>query len=225
MRDPLEGMRRVDPAYLSSKGKIRFSKTEILHISAAIVVLSVAFFLVFRNSVFDSDPITNYLIIFGMSVLLVVCSFLFHEFGHKFVAQKYNAWSEFRVFPYGLVMALVFAALVGILFAAPGAVYIQGNINKDDYGKISLAGPAVNFTISAIAIVMCLVFEPGSLAFAIIFMLAMLNAFMGLFNMIPILPFDGAKIVAWSIPVYIMVLAIGIAEFAFVWFYLQPLMM
>jgi Zn-dependent protease len=218
MRDPVDGMRRVDPSYLSSKGQIRFSKTEVLHIAAAIAVLSVAFFLIMYRRTDGVDII----VIFGLSVMLVVCSFLFHEFGHKFVAQRYNAWSEFRAYPYGLVMALVFAALAGFLFAAPGAVYIQGEIDKEKYGKISLAGPAVNFVIAAVAIVAFLAYGKFDVIGYGIFMLAQLNAFLGLFNMIPILPFDGSKIVAWSLPVYIMTAAIGVAELAIVWLYLWP---
>ena len=221
MRDPsytTGGYTSVDPF---SKGKIRFSKTEILHIAAAIAVLSIAFTLIFRNSTLDpTDPTMNIILIVGMSVILVVCSFLFHEFGHKFVAQKYNAWSEFRAFPYGLLMALVFS-LMGFLFAAPGAVFIQGNISKEENGKISLAGPAVNFSISAIAIVIVLILNPGTFLSVVFYMLAWLNAFMGMFNMIPVLPFDGSKIVAWSIPVYIGAAAIGAAELIFVWFFLS----
>jgi Zn-dependent protease len=201
-------------------GQIRFSKTEILHIAASMAVLSVAFTILFRNSVLDPyDPTRNIILIAGMSVILVVCSFLFHEFGHKFVAQKYKAWSEFRAYPYGLVMALV-SAMIGFLFAAPGAVYIQGNISKENYGRISLAGPAVNFTIAAIAIVVVLILEPNTIAAVIFYMLAWLNAFMGMFNMIPVMPFDGSKIVAWSIPVYIVTAAIGAAMLIFVWVYL-----
>ncbi|MCL2296230.1 MAG: site-2 protease family protein [Methanomassiliicoccaceae archaeon] len=212
-------MRRVDPIDQRPRGKIKFSKTEILHIAIAIAVLSAAFSLIMRDSVLDSDPTTNLLFIIGMSFMLVICSFLFHEFGHKFVAQRYNAWSEFRAYPFGLLMALAFS-LAGFLFAAPGAVYIRGNINKETYGKISLAGPAVNFVISAIAIVISLSLTPGTLEFAIFRMLAYLNAFLGLFNMIPIQPFDGSKIMAWNIPVYIAAALIGAAEFAVVWFYL-----
>jgi len=219
MRGNTDGMRRVDPIDQRPRGKIKFSKTEILHIAIAIAVLSAAFSLIMRDSVLDSDPTTNLLFIIGMSFMLVICSFLFHEFGHKFVAQRYNAWSEFRAYPFGLLMALAFS-LAGFLFAAPGAVYIRGNINKETYGKISLAGPAVNFVISAIAIVISLSLTPGTLEFAIFRMLAYLNAFLGLFNMIPIQPFDGSKIMAWNIPVYIAAALIGAAEFAVVWFYL-----
>ena len=220
MRDEIEGMRRVNPGFPGQRGKISFSKTEILHITVAVVVLSVAFTIIFRGSHLDQDPTRNILLIVGMSFLLVVCSFLLHEFGHKFVAQRYNAWSEFRAYPYGLVIALLFS-LVGFLFAAPGAVYIRGNIDKDSYGKISLAGPAVNFVIAAIAIfVTYFLLTPGTLYYVLFQMLAYFNAFLGLFNMIPVPPLDGSKIVAWNIPIYLAVVVVGVLEFAFVWLYI-----
>ncbi|MDR1954668.1 MAG: site-2 protease family protein [Candidatus Methanoplasma sp.] len=219
MQDRYDGMRRVDPGYLSSRGKISFSKTEILHITVAIVVLSIAFSILMRDSILDPDPTMNIILIVAMSFILVICSFLFHEFGHKFVAQRYNAWSEFRAYPFGLMMALMFS-LLGLLFAAPGAVYIRGNIDIEKNGKISLAGPAVNFVIAAVAIAVCLALDKSSLLYAVIKMLAFLNAFLGLFNMIPVLPFDGSKIVKWNLPIYITAAAIGAVELATVWLYL-----
>ena len=218
MRDPVDDMRRVDPYYQPPRGKIRFSKTEVLHIALAITVLSIAFSLIMRKSILDPDPTMNIILIVGTSFILVVCSFLFHEFGHKFVAQRYNAWSEFRAYPVGLMMAVMFS-IMGFLFAAPGAVYIRGVIDKEMNGKISLAGPAVNFAISAVAISVFFALEPGTLIYVIVGMLAYLNAFLGLFNMIPVLPFDGSKIVTWSIPVYAVAAMIGVAELAFVFLY------
>jgi len=209
------GYTSVDPF---SQGKIRFSKTEVLHITAAIAVLSLAFSFIMIRRISGVDIV----VIVLLSVILVVCSFLFHEFGHKFVAQKYNAWSEFRAFPYGLIIALMMAAVAGILFAAPGAVFIQGEIDKERYGKISLAGPAVNFVIAAIAILAFLAYGTMDIIGLGLFMLAQLNAFLGLFNMIPVLPFDGAKILAWDIKVYIITAVIGAAELAVVLLYLVP---
>lgn len=219
MRDPVENMRRVDPGYRAPKGKISFSKTEILHITVAIVVLSAAFSIIMRNNRLHPDPMINILYIVGVSFILVICSFLLHEFGHKFVAQRYNAWSEFRAYPMGLLIALVFS-FMGFLFAAPGAVYIRGNITEEMNGKISLAGPGVNFIIAAISIVACMVFVPGTFVHYIFAMLAYLNAFLGLFNLIPIPPFDGSKIVRWNLPLYLLTAVIGIAELAVVWFYI-----
>ncbi len=218
MVDPYDNLRRVDPGYSPPKGKISFSKVEIAHIAVAIIVLSAAFSIIMRRNVFVSDPVTNMLYIVGLSFLLVICSFLLHEFGHKFVAQRYHAWSEFRAYPMGLLIALLFS-FTGILFAAPGAVYIRGNITEDMNGKISLAGPGVNFIISAVAIVGCLL-SPTVIVAYVFFMLAYLNAFLGLFNLIPIPPFDGSKIVKWNLPIYLLAVVIGIAELAFILLYL-----
>ncbi len=219
MQDGVDGLRRVDPGYRAQRGKIKFSKTEILHIAAAVIVISIAFSIIMRNSVLNADPTMNIVMIVGLSFLLVVCSFLFHEFGHKFLAQRYNIWSEFRAYPYGLMMALVFS-IFGFLFAAPGAVYIRGNMDKAMNGKISLAGPGVNFTIAAVAIAITFFLEPNTLEHVVFRMLAYLNAFLGLFNMIPVQPFDGSKIVAWNIPIYILAAAIGGIELAIVWFFI-----
>ncbi|MCL2318419.1 MAG: site-2 protease family protein [Methanomassiliicoccaceae archaeon] len=224
MQDGTSGLRRINPNYGKPKGKISFSKTEVIHITIAIVVLSIAFTIMMtRRFTQGVDTISEILMLVGISFLLVVCSFLLHEFGHKFVAQRYHAWSEFRMYPYGLLMALLFS-LMGFLFAAPGAVYIKGEIDKDSYGRISLAGPAVNFVIAAIAIPIAYMLEPETMLRFLFQMLAWLNAFLGLFNMIPVLPFDGSKIVKWNLKIYVMTVLIGVAElliivkFLFGWF-------
>jgi len=220
MRDEVEGMRRVNPGFPGQRGKISFSKTEVLHIAIAIAVLTAAFSIVFRFSHLDADPTKNILLIVGIFFVVVCCCFLLHELGHKFVAQRYNAWSEFRIYPAGLFIAIV-SSLVGFVFAAPGAVYFRGEIDKEKHGKISLAGPAVNFVIAAISIVIALSLREGTLVFVLFQMLSYFNALMGLFNMIPFYPFDGSKIIAWNIPVYLGALAIGAAEFLIVWFYIM----
>jgi len=221
MNGSTDGLRRVDPGYRAPRGQIRFSKTELLHITAAIVVLSIAFSMIMRGSTLvPGDPTMNTVYIVGFSFILVIFSFLVHELGHKFVAQRYNAWSEFRAYPFGLAFALIISVIAGFLFAAPGAVYIRGDINREMNGKISLAGPAVNFMIAAIAIVMCFILAEGTLILSIFAMLAYLNAFLGLFNMIPVLPFDGSKIVAWDLKIYIATVIVGAIEFAIVWLYI-----
>ena len=221
-----DGMRRVGSGYGNMPGRISFSKTEVLHITLAVAVLTAAFSIVIwkmlerEGFILDMDPTMNIILIIGTAFILVLFSFLAHEFGHKFVAQRYNTWSEFRAYPYGLIMALILSLVFWFLFAAPGAVYIQGDLTKEMNGKISLAGPAVNFVISAVAIVILLTLDiRGTIAFAI-YLIAHLNVFLGLFNMVPVLPFDGSKIVAWSIPVYIMAVAVGVVELITVFFVL-----
>ena len=151
-----DNLQRVNPGY----GKPRFSKKELMDITASVIVLAVAFTILYRRSsilnyfeYYMGD--SKYVGLFAMCFVLVVVSFLFHEFGHKFVAQKYGLWSEFRMWPLGLVLTL-FTSLFGFLFASPGAVYITGQVNTESNAKISIAGPAVNIAMSAVGILGCL---------------------------------------------------------------------
>lgn len=207
----IDGLRRVDPGH-KQPGNMRFSKTELMHILLAVLVLTLAFTIVmYRGSHLDDNEMMNIIKIFGVSLVVVTCSFLVHELGHKYVAQSYGVWSEFRAYPMGLLIALMFSVF-GFLFAAPGAVYIRGYVDKEANGKISLAGPATNFAVAALAMAVCLM--TSGLTYDIFFMLAYLNAFLGLFNLIPIPPFDGSKIIAWSVPVFVAIAMIGIVEMA-----------
>jgi len=140
---------------------------------------------------------------------------MLHELAHKYTAQKYRIWAEYRMFPMGLMMALLFS-FMGFIFAAPGAVYINGYIDKEKNGKIGAAGPAVNIVISAVAIVFALM-TSGMLS-SILWMLAGINAFFALFNLLPIPPLDGSKVRMWSMPVYLFMLACAIALLAVAWF-------
>jgi len=220
MRD-IGNLRQVNPDYKKQGGQIKFSKIELRHILIAVLVLSLAFTILRLRMFWHPEDV--YMQVFAVCVVVVVFSFLIHELGHKFVAQRYGAWSEFRAYPMGLLMAMV-SALIGFLFAAPGAVYVHGNITHVENGKISLAGPATNFIVAGIVIAVLLVVDIYSMPFWIgftMFQLAYLNAFLGLFNLIPIPPFDGSKIVKWSINSYIMAVVIGVIELGMILFYIQ----
>jgi Zn-dependent protease len=192
-------------------GKIRFSRVEITHILIGVAALTLAF-TIYLNQGLASSLKVSYMgalpITVGVSALVVLAGFLFHELGHKFVAQRYGAWAEFRMYPLGLMMAVMMSFL-GVLFAAPGAVYISGRVTKRQNGLISLAGPIVNLAIGGIFLAAWLVFPFGTTGL-ILNLVAIMSLFLGGFNLIPIPPLDGYKIAIWSIPVYlIMVLLTG----------------
>ena len=199
----IEGARQINTNY----GMPVFSKIELRDITLAVLTLTAAFTIIFCDTpLFSDDFMFNLGCWVITSLILVIMSFMLHEMGHKFTAQRYGAWSEFRMYPTGLILCLIMS-FVGFLFAAPGAVYIRGYINDEMNGKISAAGPAVNIVISAVSLVMMLIVNNG-LSASIFYLLAYINAFLALFNMIPIPPLDGSKIVKWNVAVYIlMVLA------------------
>ena len=176
----------------------KISKIEKEHLLKAWIAISIAFALVLR------DGETSFISLVILSGVTVGIGFLFHELAHKLVAQKYNCWAEFRADNSMLIMMLLMS-FVGFLVAASGAVMIHGNITKRRNGIISLAGPATNFALAILFIL--LIFTP--LAPIGVFG-AYINSFLGLFNMIPFLNFDGKKILAWNKPIYISSLIIGV---------------
>ncbi len=195
------------------QGKLRFSKNETLHILVGIAVLIFAFYMSFAHGndlTFDES-----LYYFAAATIAVVTGFLLHELAHKLLAQRYGAWAEFRVFPLGLMFALFFALLSGIVFAAPGAVYIQGRITKEQNGMISLAGPGLNLAFGLACITLLFV-----LPLQIIFIVGWINLFLAAFNLIPFGPFDGAKVFRWNAGIYVLVMGAAIASLVGTWYLL-----
>ena len=98
--------------------------------------------------------------------------------------------------------------MFGFLFAAPGAVYIRGYITDEMNGKISLAGPAVNIVIAAISLSISLWMMDGISGY-IFFLMGYMNSFLALFNLLPIPPLDGSKIMMWNVYIYVAMLIIA----------------
>ncbi len=221
MEDYDDGLTRINTGF----GRPKFSQVEIKDIIVSVIVLSIAFTILYRTGFamnyfryhLGSDA-AAYAGLFGLSVLLVVLSFMTHELGHKFVAQKAGLWSEYRMFPMGLVITLV-TSFIGFLFAAPGAVYISGNMDEKTNGKVSIAGPAVNIVVAAVAILGTIAFN-GTVLLVPFFLLANLNAFLAVFNLIPVPPLDGSKIIRWNTMIWAC--AIGIAAIELATIFLMP---
>jgi len=189
---------------------IKFSRTEVVHILIAMATLTVAFSFVFV----PRPPLAHLASAVRMmpvSFLAIATAFFCHEIAHKYMGQKYGYWSEFRMFPQGLLLALFLGVAVGIVFAAPGAVQIWGRPGRAESGKISAAGPATNIVISIIFLAAGLSFT-GSIASIALFV-AYINAFLAIFNLLPFGPLDGLKIFRWRIDVWLGLMAAGAVLF------------
>lgn len=166
---------------------------ELSHILISVVTISLAF--AFATEGFG-DVTPQFAGTFITILLTVGLGFILHELAHRQVAKRYGAHARYQAWTIGLVIAVVMAIAFGFVFAAPGAVYIYGKqLTRDKYGKVALAGPAANFLL-AIGFLFLAYSAPDASGFAITG--AYVNAFLGAFNLIPIAPFDGQKIYAWS---------------------------
>ena len=121
-----------------------------ISISFAIIFISPGGFLNFNSG--HVSAVTA-LVYFGVSLVVVLFGFILHEMAHKFTAIKYGYWAEFRKDNMMLLVAVALAALVGVVFAAPGATMIYNMradgrmINREENGKISAAGPVINLIL------------------------------------------------------------------------------
>ncbi len=183
---------------------MRFSKEEIKDLLKAWIAITLAFTIVNVGLSLGTDFVIGFLI----SGLTVGLGFLAHELSHKFLAQRYGCFAEFRSFDQMLILA-VLVSFLGFVFAAPGAVFISGHVSKDKSGKISVAGIFANILIAALFLL--LVFLGNPLLKTIGIYGVTINSWLALFNLIPFGNFDGIKVFHWNKIIYVgMLLTAGI---------------
>jgi Zn-dependent protease len=202
--------------------KFTFSQTELQHLAVAYFVLVICFAIVlstgFGGLFFGGFDILIFIYIaLPVSLIAVGLGFILHEIAHKFAAQRYGCWSEFRYDPRGLMWALGLSIVIGLVWAAPGATWFSGRVTKKENAIISLAGPGVNMTIAIILIPFIFLIPLGFFSIYL-FYSGWIIAFLAVFNLLPIPPLDGSKIWKWNLGIYIFIFAIAIAILAFYWF-------
>ncbi|MBN1386597.1 hypothetical protein JW968_06530 [Candidatus Woesearchaeota archaeon] len=186
---------------------MRFSGIEIKHLAISWAAITMAFTIVML------DPGKGFLVTLLHSALAVGTGFVFHELGHKLVAQRYGCWAEYRA-DFRMLFFAIIISFTGFLFAAPGAVLIHGNVDKARNGKISMAGPLTNILIAVIFLAISF-FSQGILQSIALFG-TQINAWLALFNMLPFGNFDGRKIFAWNRAVYFsMIICAAVLLFPF----------
>ncbi len=196
-----------------------FSRTELKHLCVALLVLTCAFSFVFSgNSVlFGFRNLQNIPMALVVSFLSIFSAFFFHEVSHKFMAQKYGMWSEFRMYPLGLFLSVTTAVLTGFTFAAPGAVMFRGGTRSFETGRIAALGPSANIVTAMITFFLSYpLFETNlgsiNLGHVLIFV-SIINAVLAAFNLLPFGPLDGAKVICWNGLIWAFLLSIALLLF------------
>ncbi len=196
----------------------RISRVELIDLTISLFALIIAFSVLGERKVPGMEVIM-------ISALGAGSGFLLHELAHKFVAQKYGYWAEYRANRAGLVFMIV-TAFMGILIAAPGAVWFgkagaapqmgypfghesspeQVERERKEQLWIALAGPLTNI---ALTVFFFLILVSGAvtsnLGFGAIYYAIFINLTLAAFNLLPFGPLDGAKVFGVSRAIWAIV--------------------
>ncbi len=154
-----------------------------------------------------SDPAA-----FMMLAVLLLYSVIFHEVAHGWVAYKMGdetaKWLGRltlnpikHIDPIGSLMLLV----IGFGWAKPVPINLE-NIPAAQRRKglilVSAAGAAANIIIAFCALLVWRLMSPapGSMMYQVLYLLAYINILLAAFNLIPIPPLDGSKILMGFTP-------------------------
>lgn len=155
------------------------------------------------------------------SLLTVGLAFMGHELSHRFVARKLGFYSAYKMWPQGLLLAVVLALATNgnFVFAAPGAVIFSGywifrNPTMRDIGLIGIAG--VVFNVSLLYVSLTLYFATGIHLFSF---MGIVNAWLAIFNLIPFGPLDGKKVMDWNLRIWVAAIALAGAGFVILSFF------
>ncbi|MCX6803634.1 MAG: site-2 protease family protein [Candidatus Diapherotrites archaeon] len=174
-----------------------FSPQEKKDLLISWITLSLAFAVVI-SPVFLN--ISNIIISLPIALLAVGTGFVLHELAHREAAKHYGFHSEFRAWYMGLAIAVIIAvvSMGQFIFAAPGATYFFAtSVTKKQNGIISAAGPVVNIILGTILLLSGINLADSFLQ-KIFLSAAMINFYFALFNLLPIPPLDGSKVIKWN---------------------------
>ena len=153
----------------------------------------------------------------NLLISAIVCGlgFILHELAHRVVARGYGAQAHF-IANNGWLLISIVLSFAGFFIAAPGAVWHRGYLTARQSGLIALAGPVTNLVLSVIFLILLLAISLVQLSLPAWILTTCyigfkFNAWLGLFNMIPAGPFDGAKVLNWDWKVFAVTVAVGIA--------------
>jgi len=175
---------------LARGGEIREPLSWILGIAATVVAVGKVWGLL--NPGFYLSP-------YFVGILI---GFVLHEAAHRAVARRYGLAAEFIAYVPGLIVTFLSGLIPGIVILTPGYVRIVAYSHYNPWASerafyhATVAGPLTNILIAFITMIFAIIL-PGGLG-AYFAGISYINAYIAFFNLLPIPPLDGSKIIRYN---------------------------
>ena len=151
-----------------------------------------------------------------------------HEIAHRQTARNYGCNSRFILSFKGFIVTLLINLISGItgfgflVFVSgfTGIFCRFGLLSKDIEGKTAFAGPVTNLAIAIISLLLLFTLPSVNIYIAyLLFELFAFNSYVAFFNLIPIPPLDGQKVMKWNVGIWGVALILALI-LAFIPYYL-----
>jgi len=155
-----------------------------------------------------------------VSAIAVATAFIFHEIAHREVARRYGLIAKYKAWYMGLALAvalaLITAKVIGrpFVLAAPGAVVIFSYFGPPPpqvSAKIAAAGPLANIIIGVLFSIAS--FTTGYPWNVYLSFIGSVNLWIAFFNLIPVPPLDGSKIMRYSFTTWLALFILAMVLF------------
>lgn len=155
----------------------------------------------------------------GLSMMLLLSiSFIIHEISHRMEARKLGYIAFYRINKVGFLLTLA-SFFLPFKIIAPGEVAfysIYKPPSTRDIAVISLMGPLANIILAVIlkiTSVVLIVQGFDTYTVDLITKIGSFNGYIAFFNLIPVPPLDGSKIVRYSLTLWFILLILSTVLF------------
>ncbi len=170
----------------------------------SLIIASIVIALVFGSSELYHGSYMKFLLVSLIAIIAVIP----HELAHRWSARRLGCYSRYVLSPIGLILTLITAIpFIPIKVIMPGftlvvSPYQDPYINKRINGIVSIAGPITNLVFASVSLfTLALLIRQGlinTLSFYFLYNNTLINSWVALFNLLPIPPLDGSKIIRWK---------------------------